>query len=86
MLNGVPLTVNLYRNPYEDETTISGLVDGVQRHVKTLIAVNADVASSPAGASIDWLRVLEKALIGGAIALAVMVLFATYRAIRKRMT
>ena len=85
-LNGVPLTVNLHRNPYEDETTITGLVDRVQAHVKTLVAANADVATSKGGASIDWSQVFQKALIGGLIGLVLAVGFAMVKAMRKRKT
>lgn len=86
VLNGVPITVNLYRNPYEDETTITGLVERVQAHVKTLVAVNADVATSRGGSSIDWSQVFQKALIGGLIGLVVAGVFAIMKAMRKRKT
>lgn len=46
VINGVPLTVNLYHRPYEGEITITDLLKGVQLHVKTLVAANPDAATS----------------------------------------
>ena len=46
-LNGVPVSMNLYHSPYQDESTMTDLVVRVQRHTKTLVEANGDVESRP---------------------------------------